>query len=159
MTKSFTPEQEKVLQGWTTHYPYPMMGLLMAMRQVQEWHSCVTTADEEFLAALFKTTVTHVHGVVTFYPSFTTEPAGRRRVCLCRGLSCRLKGSSEMARYLSERLGAPDGGVSGDGSVGFETVECLGACDCGPALSVDDELVGPATKESVDHLASELGKA
>jgi NADH:ubiquinone oxidoreductase subunit E len=155
---TFSPEQEKALKAWTTHYPFPMMGMLEAMRQVQAWHQAVTAADEAYLAELFKTNAAHVHEVATFYPAFTAKPAGRRRVCLCRGLSCRLKGSGEMAGRLSEKLGALDGGVSTDGEVGFETVECLGACDCAPALSVDDELIGPATPESVDQLARELGR-
>ncbi|MBI5884443.1 MAG: NAD(P)H-dependent oxidoreductase subunit E [Elusimicrobia bacterium] len=155
MTPPFSPEQEKVLKSWTTRYPYPMMGLLEAMRQVQEWHCRVTPEDSAFLARIFETTITHVHGVATFYPQFTAEPMGRKRVCLCRGLSCRLKGSEEMARYLETKLGVKDGQTSKDGGVSLETVECLGACDCGPALSVNDELIGAATKESVDKLASD----
>ncbi|MBI4677434.1 MAG: NAD(P)H-dependent oxidoreductase subunit E [Elusimicrobia bacterium] len=133
-----------------------MMGLLEAMRRVQEWRRCVTREDEAFLAQLFQTTPTHIHEVATFYPHFTAEPAGRHRVGLCRGVSCRLKGSEEMARYLEQKLGVKDGGTTPDGKVGFETMECLGACDCAPALQVDDELQGEATRKAVDGLVSRL---
>ncbi|MBI5210774.1 MAG: NAD(P)H-dependent oxidoreductase subunit E [Elusimicrobia bacterium] len=133
-----------------------MMGLLEAMRQVQEWHRCVTLEDEAFLAGLFKTTAAHVHEVATFYPAFTAKPVGRHRVGLCRGLSCQLKGAPRMAAYAEKKLGVRDGQTSADGRLSFETMECLGACDCAPALTVDDELQGAATEALLDKLAAEL---
>ena len=90
----------------------------------------------------------------TFYPQFTAEPAGRKRVSLPRLLQAGLAGDGPLPET---KLGVEDGQTSKDGGVSLETVECLGACDCGPALSVDDELIGPATRESVDKLASEMG--
>ena len=32
----FTPEQEKVLKAWISRYPASIMGLVEALRQVQE---------------------------------------------------------------------------------------------------------------------------
>ncbi len=152
----FTPEQEKVLQAWTERYPYPNMGLLEALRQVQEWHRCVTDEDEEYLAKLFGVPRSRIHEVATFFPSFTAKPTGRHRIGLCRGLSCCLAGSQEMCRCLEKKLGVREGETTADGKFSFETTECLGACDHGPALMVNDELQGAASEELVDRLTQEL---
>ena len=50
---AFTPEQEKVLKAGPSAIPASIMGLIEALRQVQEWHRCVTDEDEEYLAKLF----------------------------------------------------------------------------------------------------------
>ncbi|MDD5630230.1 MAG: NAD(P)H-dependent oxidoreductase subunit E, partial [Elusimicrobia bacterium] len=85
---AFTPEQEKVLKSWAERYPAPLMGLVEALRQVQEWHRCVSDEDEEYLAGLFVVPRSRIHELATFFPSFTQKPAGRHRIGLCRGLSC-----------------------------------------------------------------------
>lgn len=150
-----TPEQEKELQGWTTFYPYPMMGLISAMRRVQQWHLCVTPEDEEYLAKLFQTTAAHVHGVATFFPYFTQKPTGRARIGLCRTLSCALAGSKEMAHCLEKKLGVKERQTTADGAFSFEEMECLGACEQAPALIVNEELKGAATEKLIDSILKE----
>jgi NADH-quinone oxidoreductase subunit E len=152
----FTLEQEKVLKTWTSRYPASIMGLVEALRQVQEWHRCVTDEDEEYLAKLFDVPRTRIHEVVTFFPSFTQQPTGRRRIGICRGLSCSLAGSAEMCRCLEKKLGIKAGETAADGRFSLETMECLGACDQAPALLVNDELQGAATEELVDKIVGGL---
>lgn len=149
---SFTPEQESVLKGWTTKYPYKIMGLVEALRSVQDWHRCVTLEDQQHLAELFGVSISHVHGVATFFPSFTKEPTGKYRVGLCHGLSCAMRGAKEAAEALEKALGVPEGVRSPDGKYSWEEMECLGACDQAPALLVNDELQGEATAERIGKL-------
>ena len=153
---AFTPDQEKALRAWTQRYPAPIMGLVEALRQVQQWHRCVTDADEEYLADLFDVPRVRIHEVATFFPTFTQKPTGRHRIGLCRGLSCSLAGSKDMCACLEKKLGIKEGETTADGRFSFETMECLGACDQTPALLVDDELKGAATEESISRLVEEL---
>ncbi|MDD5629082.1 MAG: NAD(P)H-dependent oxidoreductase subunit E, partial [Elusimicrobia bacterium] len=153
---AFTPEQEKVLKSWDERYPAPLMGLVEALRQVQEWHRCVSDEDEEDLAGLFVVPRSRIHELATFFPSFTQKPAGRHRIGLCRGLSCSLAGSKEMCACLEKKLGIKAGETTADGRLSLETMECLGACDQAPALIVNDELQGAATEQMVDKLLEEL---
>lgn len=152
----FTPEQQKELQGWTTHYPYPIMGLLEAMRSVQTWHRCIKPEDVVYLADLFKTSVSHVHQVATFFPMFTQRPAGKHRFGICHGLSCAIAGADKIAKCLEKTLGARQHETTADGAFSWEEMECLGACDFAPALLVDEHLEGKATEEMVGRLAKEL---
>ena len=153
---AFTSEQEKVLKAGTARYPAPIMGLVEALRQVQQWHLCVTDEDEEYLAKLFDVPRVRIHEVATFFPSFTRKPTGRHRIGICRGLSCRLAGSKEMCSCLEKKLGIKEGETTPDGRFSLEVMECLGACDQGPALLVNDELKGAATEESISRLLEEL---
>ncbi|MHB2026824.1 MAG: NADH-quinone oxidoreductase subunit NuoF [Elusimicrobiota bacterium] len=150
----FTPDQEKTLKSWTAYYPYPIMGLIEAMRAVQEWHHRISPDDEKYLAELFDVPVAHVHGVATFFPLFTQKPAGRRRIGICHGLSCAMAGADKMAHCLSKTLGVKEGETTPDGEFSFEEVECLGACDSAPALILGEDLKGKATEELIAAIAS-----
>ncbi len=148
----FTPEQEKVLLGWTKKYPYTNLGLIEALRAVQDWHRMISPEAASFVADLFVLPFNHVWGVATFFPTFTRWKTGRNRVGVCHGLSCFLKGSVQAEKCLADTFGVPKKQATADGKLSWETMECLGACEQAPALQVNDRLVGPATQESISKL-------
>ncbi|MBI4424119.1 MAG: NAD(P)H-dependent oxidoreductase subunit E, partial [Elusimicrobia bacterium] len=153
MTASrFTAEQRAKLEAWTTRYLVPRMGLIEALRDVQDWHGHVTPEDEVELARLFGLPPTQVREVVTFYPYFTHQKAGKLRVAVCRNVSCAVAGAGTAMKRLQRELGVPAEHATPDGLLSWEEAECLGACEQAPALSVNDELQGPATDELLDKL-------
>jgi NADH:ubiquinone oxidoreductase subunit E len=152
-TKSpFTPDQEKTLVAWTKRYPYTNMGLVEALRSVQEWHRQVLPEHAARVAEIFELPFSHVWGVATFFPTFTQWKTGKHRVGLCHGLSCWLDGSDKMEKCLERTLGVPEKKATADGRFSWETMECLGACEQGPALLVNDRLQGRATEETIAKL-------
>ncbi len=153
----FTVEQEKFLLAWTKKYPYTNMGLIEALRSVQDWHRMISPQAASWVADLFVLPFNHVWGVVTFFPTFTQWKTGEKRVGLCRGLTCFLAGSNRMEKCLAEKLGVPKRQATADGRFSWEPMECLGACDYAPALQVNDRLVGKATEESISKLKGVTG--
>ncbi len=154
----FSAAEEKTLKGWTTRFPYPAMGLIEALRQVQEWRRHIGPAEESRLAEMFEVPLRRVHEVATFFPLFTQKPTGRRRIGICRGLSCELGGSDKAVRALKEKLGVGPGETTPDGEWSFEEMECLGACEMAPAAIVNEELVGAASEETARRIVSDPGK-
>ena len=148
----FTPEQEKTLLAWTKQYPYSNMGLIEALRSVQEWNRMISPEAAARVAELFNLPFNRVWGVVNFFPTFTTKPTGKHRVGLCHGLSCFLKGSNKMESCLEKTLGVKKKEVTADGNFSWEPMECLGACEQAPALQVNDRLVGAATESTISKL-------
>lgn len=100
--------------------------------------------------------VAEVHGVVSFYPDFRTEPAGRRVLRVCRAEACQAVGAAHLGDDLRARLGVDWHGTTEDGAVTLEPVYCLGLCACGPAALVDDTPVARATAERLERMAREV---
>ncbi|MEK7234904.1 MAG: NAD(P)H-dependent oxidoreductase subunit E [Elusimicrobiota bacterium] len=148
----FTADQEKVLLAWTKKYPYTNMGLIEALRSVQDWQRMISPEAASFVADLFALPFNHVWGVATFFPTFTRWKTGEKRVGVCHGLSCFLKGSGKAEKCLEKTLGVPKKQATADGKLSWETMECLGACEQAPALQVNDRLIGTATQEAISKL-------
>ena len=95
-----------------------------------------------------------VHGVVTFYHDFRSEPAGRHTVKLCRAEACQAVGAVALADHAKRALGIDWHETTPDGAVTLEPVFCLGLCACGPAGLIDDEPVSALDPAGFDrHLA------
>jgi NADH:ubiquinone oxidoreductase subunit E len=107
------------------------------------------------VAEIFDLPFNRVWSVATFFPSFTTRQTGKHRIGLCHGLSCFLAGSNKMEACLESTLGVKAHEVTADGKFSWEPMECLGACEQGPALLVNDRLVGKATDESIRRVAKD----
>lgn len=152
MKAAFTPEQEKALVAWTKKYPYPNLGLIEALRSVQDWHRRITPAAAARTAEIFNLPFSHVWGVANFFPTFTQWKTGEKRVGICHGLTCYFAGSSKMEKCLEKTLGVPEKTATPDGKFSWETMECLGSCEHGPAMQVNDRFVGKATEDSIKKL-------
>ena len=153
--RELSPAELERLRAWTRAYPYPEMGLIEALREVQAARGFISLEAEARAAEVFTVPLHQVHEVVTFYPYFTTAPAAKHRVSVCANLSCRLGGCDKALAHLRARLGVEEGKSTPEGLFSYEAVECLGACDHAPAFSVDDELMGAASPERIDAVLAD----
>lgn len=90
-----------------------------------------------------------VHGVITFYSRFTTEPGGRVHVRVCRGLSCHVRGGRQVLRAVRQELGIREGGSTPDGAFSLESASCLGTCLHSPAMTVGRDSHGLLTRRKI----------
>jgi formate dehydrogenase subunit gamma len=92
-----------------------------------------------------------VHGVVTFYHEFRSEPAGAVTVRICRAEACQSVGSEKLVEYAEARFRTKVGTTSTDGAVTLEQVFCLGNCALGPAAQVNGTLHGRLDPARLDQ--------
>ena len=97
-----------------------------------------------------------VHGVISFYHHFRTEPAGHHVIQVCRAEACQAVGAKKLEAHVKRALGCDWHETSVDGAVTLEPVYCLGNCACGPSLRIDDDLIGRVDPATFDDLLAEL---
>ena len=91
-----------------------------------------------------------VHGVVSYYHDFRTEPPGKHIVKICAAEACQSMGSRAIEAHAAEKLG--------DQNITVEPVYCLGNCACSPAIMVDGKTYGRVTSERFDEIVDSLGE-
>jgi len=100
-----------------------------------------------------------VHGVITYYHHFRSEPAARHVVHICRAEACQSMGADALVEHAQNHLGCALHGRSKDGEFTLEPAYCLGLCASSPAMMIDDELHARVTPRAFDALIAQAGGA
>ena len=92
-----------------------------------------------------------VHGVITYYHHFRSDPPARVTVQLCRAEACRSMGTEALAAHIEGHTGCHfDSGHQTQTEL--ETVYCLGQCALSPAMTINGELYARVTPQKFDRL-------
>lgn len=97
-----------------------------------------------------------VYGVATFYDQFRFRPNGRYHFKICRGTSCHMFGNSTLLQEMEKLLKVKSGGTTRDGMYSLEVVTCIGSCDQGPVVLVNDRPHRKMTPESLSKIIESI---
>jgi len=133
--------------------------LLPVLHNVQDKLGYVPADAVSMIAHALHLSRAEVHGVISFYHDFRTEPPGEHIVHLCRAEACQAMGARELEQHASKRLGIGLGQTTADGLVTLEPVYCLGNCACSPSIRINDDVHARVTPEKFDALIALLEAA
>jgi len=141
-------------------YPQKRSACVMVLHALQDHFGYLSPAAMEWTARKLDLQPINILELVTFYPMFRQQPAGRIHIKVCRTLSCALAGSHELHRHLCTKLGL-DAGKHGpqttpDGRFTVEFVECLAGCGTAPVMMVNDACHEAVTPEQADAIIETL---
>lgn len=129
--------------------PGPLLPLLHRVRAELGF---IPEAAVPIIAEGLQISRAEVHGVISFYHDFNTEPLGRNRLQICRAEACQARGGRALEAYAQQRLGVGYHQTTADGEVTLEPVYCLGNCATGPAIRLNDSLYSRVTNQRLDAL-------
>jgi len=151
---NLSPETLRRIDEVVGHYPQRRSAALPLLHLVQEEAGFISGEAVEWIAARLGLQPINIHELVTFYPMFRQRPIGRRHVRVCRTLSCALMGAYRTCAEFQGQFATGLGGVSPDGEVTVEFVECLASCGTAPVVMIDDQLhekVDPAKARALSE--------
>lgn len=138
------------------HYPQPRSASLMVLHALQDHFGWISQEAVEWTARKLGLQPINVYELVTFYPMFRQQPAGKYRIKICRTLSCALGGAPALHRHLCEKLGldahAHGPQTTKDGRFTVEFVECLASCGTAPVMMCNDEFYEAVTPARADEI-------
>ena len=149
-------ETVEQIEALIPRYPEKRSAILPVLHQVQADQGYISKDAMTWVAEKLDLQPINVYEVVSFYPFFRQKPLGRRHVRVCRTLPCALRGAHRTCAVLQEQLDCPLGGVSEDGEVSIEFVECLADCHQAPVVMIDDELHENVDGAQAQQLAQAL---
>jgi formate dehydrogenase subunit gamma len=146
MTTASTTDRAALVRAIAAQHLADRGPLMPVLHEVMEELGHIARADVETVADVLNLSIAEVHGVVSFYHDFRTEPVAAHRIALCRGEACQSVGAE--ALYDGTRARAGELGEAVD--VG--EVFCLGNCALGPSGTLDGRLYGRLSAERLDAL-------
>ncbi len=146
-----------------THYPVSKRSASLPLLHLwQRQFGFIDDSGVEWIAAKLGLESINILELVTFYPWFRREAAGRTIIRVCRTLACAMAGSYEVREKFCEAAGidadqdhhgfghAPP--TSHDGKFSVEFVECLASCGSAPVCLINDDLYENVTPDEIPTL-------
>lgn len=148
-------ENERLRQNitdWADELGRNRSALIPLLQKIQKRYKSISSFGMQVLADLLGIHPVEVYSVVTFYSFLNHSPKGRFIIRLCRTISCEMAGKDRVARQLENELGIKFGETTPDGKFSLEYTNCLGMCDQGPAMLVNDHVITMVTPEKVHDI-------
>lgn len=152
-TPTDTPVQHAVRELATRHASQPG-ALLPLLHAVQDALGHVPPAAVPVIAEALNLSRAEVHGVVSYYHHFRSEPAGRVLLQVCLAEACQARGAAQLADEAERIAGCSMHGTNADGSVTLEPVYCLGLCASGPSVMINGQPQARLTPQRLQSLVS-----
>ena len=146
------PELRAEIEHAIHHYPDPRAASIDALKIVQKAHGWVPDGAIPAIAEVLGIPASDVEGVATFYSLIFRKPVGRHVIKVCDSMTCYVNGFEAVQSELEKQLGIGLGETTADGRFTLLPVCCLGNCDKGSTMMIDDDTHGGLTPESVAPL-------
>lgn len=122
---------------------------LKIVQQRRRWISDETLRD---VAAHMQMSPEELDSVATFYNLLFRRPVGRHVILVCDSISCWVMGYEALVIELRNSLKIGFGETTSDSRFTLLPNCCLGCCDGGPALMIDNDLYKNVTVEKLGDI-------
>ena len=149
---AMTEEIEQLVEK----YGSSRSSLLPILQDIQRKHKFIPDFAQQEVARLLDIHPVEVYSVISFYSFLNTQPKGRNIVRLCQTITCDMAGKAGVAKALERELGIKFGATTKDNKFTLEYVNCLGMCDQGPAILINERVYPKVTPEKAVQILSEV---
>ena len=116
--------------------------VMLVLNEIQGRIGHVSPSMQAYIARKLNVPFGQVHGVVTFYSFFKTQPRGKHTIKFCLGTACYVAGVPQLVEKAKQMLNIDLGQTTPDGQITLEECRCVGACSQAPVIVVNEEVQG-----------------
>ncbi len=143
---------QEIMNSIIARYPRKRSAIMPLLHYVQSVAGYVTNSGIENIAEILEIATAEVSAVATFYTQYKRNPIGEYHLGVCTNTLCAVMGGDAIFSALKEHLGIENDGVTADGKVSLEHIECNAACDYAPVVMANWEFYDNQTVESAKAL-------
>ncbi len=137
-------------------YNFHRTALMPLLEYIQEKYNHIPDFAQQEVARVLDIHPVEVYGVISFYSFLNDQPKGRNIVRLCRTIICDMAGKCQIEKAIERELGMKFGETSKDQKITLEFTNCLGMCDQGPAMIVNDRVYTKLDPEKACSILKEI---
>lgn len=147
-----TDEERHEIEHHMAHYEDPRAASIDALKLIQKHHGWVSDSAIVAIAGVLGIPAADVDGVATFYNKIFRKPVGRNVIFVCDSIGCFLTGYEDLIAAIKQHLNLDYGQTTPDNRYTLLPICCLGNCDKGPTLMINDDTHGPVSIEQISSL-------
>ena len=153
---AYSPDVLATMDSIIKRYPRSRSAIMPLLHFVQSRVGFVNGEGIELIAELLSLETAEVSAVATFYTQYKRRPVGDYHVGVCTNTLCAVMGGDAIFAGLKAHLGVENDGVTADGKVSLEHIECNAACDYAPVVMANWEFYDNQTVESAKDLVDSM---
>jgi len=153
---AYSSDQIAVMNSIIKRYPRSRSAIMPLLHYVQSLAGYVTNEGIEEIAKLLELETAEVTAVATFYTQYKRRPVGEYHVGVCTNTLCAVMGGDAIFAALKDHLGVENDGVTADGKVSLEHIECNAACDYAPVVMANWEFYDNQNVETAKDLVDSM---
>ncbi|WP_021016637.1 MULTISPECIES: NADH-quinone oxidoreductase subunit NuoE [Pectobacteriaceae] len=134
------------------HYEDARAASIEALKIVQKRRGWVPDGAINAIADILGIPASDVEGVATFYSQIFRQPVGRHIIRYCDSVVCHITGYQGIQAALEKKLAIKPGQTTFDGRFTLLPTCCLGNCDKGPTMMIDEDTHSKLKPEDIDSL-------
>jgi len=144
------------IEALVTEHGSDRSALMPILQAVQAKHRYIPDFAQQEIASLLDIHPVEVYSVISFYSFLHSEPQGKNIVRLCKTIVCELAGKTEVEKAVMLELKINVGETTKDNKVTLAHTNCLGMCDQGPAMMVNDKIYTKLTPEKAVEILKSI---
>lgn len=141
-----------VMNSIVARYPRKRSAIMPLLHYVQAISGYVTNDGIEKISEILEIETAEVSAVATFYTQYKRKPVGEYHIGVCTNTLCAIMGGDVIMEALKDHLGIENDGVTADGKVSLEHIECNAACDYAPVVMANWEFYDNQSVSSAKDL-------
>jgi NADH:ubiquinone oxidoreductase subunit E len=145
-------EEELLLEDILSSYRGNRGELVPILQEVQENLGYLPEKTMIDIARFIGVPESHVYSVASFYEQFRLLPLGRKRVSVCRGTACHIRGAPQILSTIEKAVDLKEGETSDDLEYTLETVACIGCCALAPCIRINRNVYGEMTPDKANEV-------
>lgn len=153
---AYNDDQLAVMEAIITRYPRKRSAIMPLLHYSQSITGYINNEGIEIISELLELENAEVRAVSTFYTQYKNQPVGEYHVGVCTNTLCAVMGGDAIFAGLKEHLGVENDGVTADGKVSLEHIECNAACDYAPVVMANWEFYDNQTVQSAKDLVDSM---
>jgi NADH:ubiquinone oxidoreductase subunit E len=125
--------------------------ILPAIKDLAKSEKYLSQKECEKIAEYFSLSLAQVYSTATFYDLVKTKKTNKKTIKVCSGGPCMSEKSMEVVKEIEKMLKIE---LENDAHPKYklELMSCVGLCDRGPIVMVDDQMFEKVRPETVDDV-------
>lgn len=147
-------EIQEIVQELTKKHGTKRENLIPVLQGIVEKHNYISDLAMIEVAKAFDISSAEVYGTASFYTFLDTKERGKYVIRVCKSITCDMKGKNEILQALENDLKIKLGETSQDKRFSLIETNCIGLCDQGPAMLINDKPYAHLTPEKIHEVIS-----
>jgi NADH-quinone oxidoreductase subunit E len=145
-------EVKELVKGLSAKYGKKRESLLPIMQGIIDENYYLSKEAMLEIAKELDISAAEIYGTASFFSYFDTEIKGKYKIRLCKSITCDMKGKDAILTAIESGLKIKVGETTQDGRFSLLQTNCIGLCDQGPAMLINDEFYTNLNVEKVHEI-------